>query len=349
MAYGVATKDGRRRRGLPRAIPERRDRGQVGAELPGVRYRAFEFAIRERWAHHNPGKEVERPDLAEDDPEIRFLDKEELDALLRATAAGRSKHTPKTIQRASRVRVMREIEKRSWKQIAGAIGVADSTAIYLYQCDPEAALEDDLARVERVLYLTASMSGLRQGELLALRWMDIDWTAQRIRVRRNYVRGQFGSPKSTRSSRSVPLADEVAAELERPLQTSAFQTDEELVFGHPHTGRPMSRSQPLKRFKRTATGEKLNTNVMPASRAESSEGPRGIRREAVRHSDATCGRSSWRYHSAARQTASRTATSGSYPSSRRAPSIELRSSPPNSFTPCHCPTLASRLGCRSSQ
>jgi integrase len=94
------------------------------------------------------------------------------------------------------------------------------------------------------------MSGLRQGELLALRWTDIDWLAQRIRVRRNFVRGKFGTPKSKRSSRSVPLADVVAAELEGLFRSSAYTTDEDLVFGHPHTGKPMDRSLLLKRFKR---------------------------------------------------------------------------------------------------
>jgi integrase len=80
------------------------------------------------------------------------------------------------------------------------------------------------------------MSGLRQGELLALPWTDIDWLAQRIRVRRNFVRGKFGPPKSKRSSRSVPLADVVAAELEGLFRSSAYTADEDLVFGHPHTG-----------------------------------------------------------------------------------------------------------------
>ena len=65
-----------------------------------------------------------------------------------------------------------------------------------------------------MIYLTAVMSGLRQGELLALQWRDIDWTTQRLRVRRNYVRGQFGTPKSQRGSRSVPLADRLGGELD---------------------------------------------------------------------------------------------------------------------------------------
>ena len=77
------------------------------------------------------------------------------------------------------------------------------------------------------------VQGLRQGELLALRWRDVDWFAQRIRVRQNYVRGEFGMPKSRRSIRSVPMADEVGAELERLFQRSHHQHDGDLVFAHP--------------------------------------------------------------------------------------------------------------------
>jgi integrase len=48
--------------------------------------------------------------------------------------------------------------------------------------------DDDLGRVERVLYLAAAMSGLRLGELLALRWLDVDWQVSLIRVRQSYSR-----------------------------------------------------------------------------------------------------------------------------------------------------------------
>jgi integrase len=41
--------------------------------------------------------------------------------------------------------------------------------------------------MERVLYLTAAMTGLRQGELIGLRWRDVDWSAGVIRMRRAYV------------------------------------------------------------------------------------------------------------------------------------------------------------------
>ena len=79
----------------------------------------------------------------------------------------------------------------------------------------DAAVSGPYQAIDRALYLTAAMTGLRQGELVALRGMDVDWPAARIRVRQNYVLGEFGTPKSRRSTRSVSMADEVAGELDR--------------------------------------------------------------------------------------------------------------------------------------
>jgi integrase len=109
--------------------------------------------------------------------------------------------------------------------------------------------DDPLGRVERVMYLTAAMTGMRQGELFRLRWRDVDWSARRIRVRRNFVRGEYGTPKSKRSSRSVPLASRVATELELLSRETRWKHDDDLVFGHPETGKPIDRSKLLKRFK----------------------------------------------------------------------------------------------------
>lgn len=79
---------------------------------------------------------------------------------------------------------------------------ADGDVHFLEQAEIDALLaatpEDDLGGVERAMYLAAVMTGMRQGELLALRWEDVDWTARRVRVRRNFVRGEYGTPKSKR-------------------------------------------------------------------------------------------------------------------------------------------------------
>ena len=58
------------------------------------------------------------------------------------------------------------------------------------------------------------------------RWRDIDWTAGLVRVRRSYMRGEFTTPKSRRSSRAVPLAGRLATELEGHLGRSAYRDDE---------------------------------------------------------------------------------------------------------------------------
>jgi integrase len=92
------------------------------------------------------------------------------------------------------------------------------------------------------------MTGLRQGELIALRWQDVDWPAGRLRVRRNYVRGEWGTPKSKRSSRAVPMIDRVARDLERHFRQSAYQTDPDLVFAHPESGNALDASALRKRY-----------------------------------------------------------------------------------------------------
>jgi integrase len=104
--------------------------------------------------------------------------------------------------------------------------------------------------LDRVLYRTAAMTGLRSGELIALRWRDVDWTASAIRVRSNYVCGEFGSPKSKRSTRSVPMADQVAGELERYYQASGEPAESELVFPSPKSGGPLDKSATLRRMRR---------------------------------------------------------------------------------------------------
>ena len=112
--------------------------------------------------------------------------------------------------------------------------------------------------IDRALYLTAAMTGLRQGELVALRWLDVDWPSARVRVRQNYVLGEFGAPKSRRSTRSVPLADAVAGELDRPYQASSRQGDDDLVFADPFTGGPLDKAAILRRFRKALKAARLD-------------------------------------------------------------------------------------------
>jgi integrase len=87
-----------------------------------------------------------------------------------------------------------------------------------------AANEQDTA-----VYLTAALTGLRMGELLALRWRDVDFSAQTLRVTASYTAGKLGTPKSG-LGRAVPLIDEVAATLAHLTQRRDWTQPDDLVF-----------------------------------------------------------------------------------------------------------------------
>mgnify|MGYP000502889972 FL=1 len=64
----------------------------------------------------------------------------------------------------------------------------------------------------RTMILVALRTGLRRGELLALRWENVDLVHGRIRVTHNLVRGRLKEPKSGKP-REVPLSQTAAAAL----------------------------------------------------------------------------------------------------------------------------------------
>lgn len=89
-----------------------------------------------------------------------------------------------------------------------------------------AANEQDAA-----VFLMAAFTGLRQGELLALRWRDIDFAGQRVHVRRSYSHpaGREKAPKSGKV-RSVPLMAELIAPLDALSRREHFTDEDDLVF-----------------------------------------------------------------------------------------------------------------------
>jgi integrase len=156
----------------------------------------FRHAMKKGWAHANPVAAVDRPKEADVDADIRFLEHEEVEALLRALP------------------------------------------------------QDEWLSVDQPLLLMAVTCGLRQGELMALRWRDVDWTAGVVRVRRSYTRKHFGTPKSRRSSRAVPMINRLAGELDQLFKRSRFTAEDDLVFGHPQLGTVLDASALRKRFKK---------------------------------------------------------------------------------------------------
>ncbi len=188
----------------------------------------FEHAKRKKLISDNPVSEATRPGrqrTGDADPDLQFLTVAELDAVLRAIPDEVVIREPKPTRRGRR-------------------GPAPPPP------------PDVLGPVLRVVILAAAMTGLRQSELLGLRWRHVDWVAQRIRVRNTYVRGEHsGDGKSDLSTkRSVPMADRLAGELDRWSKRTAYRGERDLVFGHPQTGNPLDRSKVTKRFQ-TACGD----------------------------------------------------------------------------------------------
>ncbi|HEY7951203.1 MAG TPA: tyrosine-type recombinase/integrase [Solirubrobacterales bacterium] len=85
---------------------------------------------------------------------------------------------------------------------------------------------------DAAIFHTAAFAGLRMGELLALRWRDVDFTRRTIHVRENWTQGETTTPKGG-TERAVPMAEEVAERLARLGQRDHFTADDDLVFCTP--------------------------------------------------------------------------------------------------------------------
>ena len=85
------------------------------------------------------------------------------------------------------------------------------------------------SEIDAAIFLTAAFTGLRRGELLGLRWRDVDFAGSTIRVRASYAAGQLTTPKSGKV-RAVPMAPDVASALARLGDRERFTGDDDFVF-----------------------------------------------------------------------------------------------------------------------
>jgi integrase len=102
-------------------------------------------------------------------------------------------------------------------------------------CDYALRLHGSYGPMMRALILFAAYSGMRPGELFALRWSDVDGEAMRIHVCQRYYKGRLGPPKNGQE-RTIVLTPQALAVLE------ALPRKSELIFSAKRGG-PLS--QPL--------------------------------------------------------------------------------------------------------
>jgi integrase len=140
--------------------------------------------------------------------------------------------------RAKYVGALNSIFKRAqrvWKLHANPAAVLErprvrnAKTIEVYSPEEVWALARAADDQDAATFIVAAFCGLRIGELLALRWREVDFTARVVRVRASYTQHRVDTPKSS-SMRAVPMADPVARVLDQLSQRENFVGDGDLVF-----------------------------------------------------------------------------------------------------------------------
>lgn len=127
------------------------------------------------------------------------------------------------------------------------------TKLHLDDAEAEARGIED--RQDAELYRIAAYTGLRLGELLALRWADVNLVDRRLVVHRALSDRTEGPTKSWQA-RFLPIADGAAQAFSHLAQREDFTASEDYVFCS-RLGRPLDGSALRRRFKRAAVAAGL--------------------------------------------------------------------------------------------
>lgn len=113
------------------------------------------------------------------------------------------------------------------------LGGGVQVGVVLSAAEVEALARAAFSERDAALFRIAAFTGLRMGELRALRWRDVDFGKALVHVRRNYTHGAEDVPKSGRV-RSVPLIDQAARALDGLSRRKHFTDPDDLVFCEEH-------------------------------------------------------------------------------------------------------------------
>jgi integrase len=84
----------------------------------------------------------------------------------------------------------------------------------------------------RPFFWLLAATGMRTSEATALQWQHLQLEGQspHVKVRRAYVRGKFGPPKSLHGKRDIPIHPQLAQQLKKHHQNTKPPTAQHLVF-----------------------------------------------------------------------------------------------------------------------
>lgn len=100
----------------------------------------------------------------------------------------------------------------------------------------------------RTITFTALGTAMRRGELLGLRWRDVQLLEGRLYVREALVNGRVTTPKSRASRRLIELGPRTIELLAEHYGRTAFAGEDERVFCHPELGTPVDPGKLTRRY-----------------------------------------------------------------------------------------------------
>ena len=137
----------------------------------------------------------------------------------------------------------------------------------------------DNERDRAIMYLF-TYTGIRRGELFALRWSDLDEHTNRIHVKRSLFQGAVTRPKTQHSERTVDIPESIVNRLRAYRETNP-PLKKGYLF-HSHTGSPMD---PDNWYKRVFVPTAERAGLRPSERDED-DGP-AVTIHTLRHTYAS--------------------------------------------------------------
>jgi integrase len=154
-------------------------------------------------------------------------------------------HASSTLRsvRATFATVLRSAVKRGYLERNPAHGITiregdSKKERRFYSADQVRMLLKVLNEPCTTVVIVAVLTGMRIGEILALRWKRVDLLGGTLEVAENYSSGEFVSPKTRSSRRVIPISSALRRVLENHRTRDPKNADE-LVFQTP-TGTPLN-------------------------------------------------------------------------------------------------------------
>ncbi len=82
----------------------------------------------------------------------------------------------------------------------------------------------------RTAFLIAAVMGMRRSEIFGLKWSDVDFERVTLHVRRSFVDGVVGPPKTDSSRRPLPIPPPAVEALKRWREKSSYTESDSWIF-----------------------------------------------------------------------------------------------------------------------